>query len=110
RIRSLTVQNITYTNGLFAGTNMATYLYLVSNGTFRLPASNLRPSVSLTNPLNGATFAAGDTLVMQAAVEDVDSYIARVEFRVNGVLFGVRTNAPWQLSLRNAPAGAYPLQ
>jgi hypothetical protein len=43
-------------------------------------------------------------------VTDVDSYIARVEFRVNGALFGVRTNAPFQLSLRNAPAGRYPVQ
>ena len=108
RVSSLTLGPNTFTSGLFTGTNAS--FYVTSNGTLRLPAANLPPTVSLTNPVNGALFAAGDTITIQAAVTDVDSYITRVEFRLNGALFGVRTNTPFQLSLKNAPGGTYPLQ
>lgn len=110
RVSSLQLGDTVHTSGLFTATNRASYLLLVSNGTFRLPATNLLPTVALTHPLQGASFTAGDTITMQAAVSDVDSYIAQVEFRVNGMLFAVCTNAPFQVSLRNAPAGSYPLQ
>jgi len=108
RIRSLGLGTNIFTSGLFTATNAP--FYLASNGTFRLPATNLLPTISLTTPLDGASFMAGDTISMQAALADVDSYIARVEFHVNGAFFSVPTNTPFRATLTNAPGGTYPLQ
>jgi hypothetical protein len=110
RLRALTLGATTFTSGLFTATNMPAYFYFGSNGTVRLPPTNLMPTIALTNPVNGAIFTTDQTIPIQASVTDVDSYIARVEFRLNGALFGVRTNAPFQLSLRNAPPGRHSFQ
>lgn len=75
------------------------------NGTFRLPATNIPPVVTLELPVDGTNHTPGASLLLRAAVADPDSYIARVEFRMNGALLGVRTNAPYQLTLREMPAG-----
>jgi Big-like domain-containing protein len=110
RVKSLKLGNTVYTNGLFAGTNFLYGNYLASNGSFRLPPMNLNPTVSLTNPVSGDMFVAGDTITMRASASDVDSYITQVEFRLNGSTFAMRTNAPFQASFREAPAGIYALQ
>lgn len=108
RISSLRLGATTFTSGLFTATNGLGYL--ASNGTFRLPATNLLPTISLTNPPPGTVLSAGQPLVISAAVSDVDSYIQRVEFLLNGALAGTLTNTPYRLSLANPPAGEYPLQ
>lgn len=91
------------TVGLFTQTNAPNWFR--SNGTLRLPAVNLPPSIAITNPSNGAMLAAADPLVIRALASDLDSYIERVEFYLNGSLAGVRTNPPYTLSLSSAPLG-----
>jgi len=109
RISSLRLGGTTFTSGLFTATNGMGFL--VSNGTFRLPATNLLPTIALISPPAGSVQPAGQPLTMGAAVSDVDSYIQRVDFFLNGALAGagLRTNQLYQLSLTNPPAGTYPL-
>ena len=110
RLKSLRLGNTFYTNGIFSGTNIFYATYLRSNGSFRLPPQNVSPTVELASPPNGIIGVRGATINIRANAADVDGYIARVEFRINGAPFAARTNAPYEVSLRNAPAGVYELQ
>ena len=109
RLSNLRLGLANFTSGLFTATNGMGLL--VSNGTFRLPATNLPPTVTLMDPPGGVALPAGQPLIMRAAVSDVDSYIQRVEFFLNGILAGagLRTNDLYQLLLTNPPAGTYPV-
>ena len=86
RISSLTLGSSTFTTGLFTGTNGLGRL--LSNGTFRLPATNLAPTIVLTTPANGAAFLASNHITLRAAAADTDSYIERVEFLAPGHVGG----------------------
>jgi hypothetical protein len=107
RLSRLRLGTMTFTNGLFTQTNG--FGFLVSNGTFRLPATNLLPTVTLISPLSADLLTTGEPLTITAAATDVDSYIQQVNFFLNGALAGARTNGPYQLSITNPPAGTYPL-
>ena len=66
------------------------------------------PSVTLANPINGATFIAGDNILLGAEATD-DSGVAQVEFYANGLLVGTETNVPYAATLGNARFGNYAL-
>lgn len=107
RLKTLRLGDVTHTSGLFTMTNAPGFL--VSNGTFRLPMTNLPPTAALTQPFGGMMFSATNVIQMQAAVSDTDGYLERVQFLLNGAVVGVRSNAPFNLSISNAPAGAHVL-
>lgn len=70
---------------------------------------NQPPSVSLTAPQAGASFAAGTAIAITADATDADGQIAQVEFFANGVSLGVDTSAPYSLSWSDATIGAHVL-
>jgi hypothetical protein len=107
RVSSLKLGGTTFTSGLFTGTNG--FGYLSGNGTIRLPATNLLPTVSLTAPQNNDQFRSGESITMRASASDADGYIQRVEYFLNGALMGARTNAPYNFTVTNPPSGTYPL-
>src|SRR5260370_41070870 len=72
--------------------------------------SNQPPSVSITNPASGATFAAPWTGVIKASSMDPDADgLARVQFFTNSASAGIVTSAPYNLALSNVAAGNYSL-
>jgi hypothetical protein len=97
-----------YTAGIFSSTN--SFGRITSNGTIRVPAVNLLPGISITNPVSGSSLAAADPLEIRTRPVDLDSYIERVEFYVDGALVGTRTNAPFNLSISNTAMGQHTLQ
>ena len=97
-----------YTAGIFSRTN--SFGRITSNGTIRVPAVNLQPSIAITNPVSGAAYGAADPLQIRALATDQDSYIERVEFYLDGMLSGTRTNPPFNLSISNASMGQHTLQ
>lgn len=80
-----------------------------TESTFRVDGPNMAPVVSLTTPLNGATFAAPASLTLAATATDSDGSIALVEFAQNGVVLGVTNVAPFHYLWTNVAAGAYAL-
>jgi hypothetical protein len=73
------------------------------------PASNTVPTVSLTAPASGATFAAPASVPLTATAADSDGSIARVEFYSGTTLLGTDTTAPYSLTWSSVVAGTYSL-
>jgi regulation of enolase protein 1 (concanavalin A-like superfamily) len=70
---------------------------------------NSAPSVTLTGPANGATFAAPATINLTANASDPENQLSRVEFYSGTTLLGTDTTAPYSFSWGSVPAGTYSL-
>ena len=57
--------------------------------------ANQPPTVSLTSPAAGQSFAAGAIVPLAATAADPDGRVARVEFLVDGALVATDTTAPY---------------
>src|SRR4051812_13183046 len=71
--------------------------------------SNSLPSVTLTQPADGATFAAPATVNLAAAASDVDGTVSRVEFFNGSTKLGEDATAPYSFTWSGVPAGNYTL-
>lgn len=71
--------------------------------------SNQPPSVAITSPANGTTFTAGTTLVVNAAANDADGTVSRVDFFAGSTQIGSDTTAPYSANWANVAAGTYSL-
>ncbi|HMO46574.1 MAG TPA: Ig-like domain-containing protein [Rubrivivax sp.] len=79
-------------------------LRYVANGS-----SNIAPTVTLTAPGAGQSFAQGGVIGVQATAADSDGAVARVEFYANGVKLGEDTTAPYSLAWSGAAVGSHTL-
>lgn len=67
--------------------------YNVDTGT----VSNQNPSITITNPTQGQSFASGSTISITADATDADGTIDMVEFFVNGTSLGSDTSSPYSI-------------
>lgn len=74
---------------------------------FAITLSNAPPTVSLTSPTSGATFAAPASVTLSADATDTDGAVASVTFYVNGASVGRATASPYSCSWANVGAGSY---
>jgi hypothetical protein len=65
------------------------------------------PSVWLTMPANGADFAAGSHITLNAQAIDTNASIVKVEFFTGATKVGQATGSPYSCVWSNAPAGFY---
>jgi hypothetical protein len=72
--------------------------------------SNQPPSVSLTSPLSGATFAAPATITMNATASDPENRLARVEFFNGSTRLATDTAAPFSYTWSGVASGSYQLR
>jgi hypothetical protein len=79
------------------------------NVTVRVPAANQAPTVSLTTPVNGATFTAPATVAIAASAADNDGTVARVDFYAGSTLIATDTTSPFSVTWNNVAAGTYQL-
>jgi plastocyanin len=81
-------------------------------GTVIVQASaNTRPSVTITNPANGAVFAAPANVTIQANATDTDGIVTSVQLFGNPTLLvGTVTTAPYNIIASNLAAGPYALR
>ena len=85
-------------------------LSLLSIGVALGAPPNKTPTVALTAPTSGATFAAPANITLSANASDSDGTITRVEFIEGGVnSLGTRTSAPYTMTWSNVTAGSYSL-
>jgi regulation of enolase protein 1 (concanavalin A-like superfamily) len=71
--------------------------------------ANQPPSVSLTSPLAGASFMAGQSISLAATATDADGSIAKVEFYAGTTLLGTVAAAPFAWTWSNPPTGTHAL-
>jgi len=72
-------------------------------------AVNQLPSVTITNPPSGATFAAPWTGLIQANASDSDGSVTNVQFFSNLTLVGNDPTAPYAVTNNSVPVGSYTL-
>src|SRR5262249_694189 len=72
-------------------------------------ASNVPPSVTITNPINGQLFTVGTGILIEAEAFDRDGTVRQVEFLVNGSSAGIVTNGPYSIVLSNLGLGSFVL-
>jgi hypothetical protein len=69
--------------------------------------TNAPPSVSITNPASGSSFAAPTTIPLTASANDSNGSVTRVDFYVGTTLIGSDTTSPYSVNWANAAPGAY---
>ncbi|MGI8672576.1 MAG: S8 family serine peptidase, partial [Luteitalea sp.] len=74
-----------------------------------LGSGNVPPAVSITTPVNGATFTAPATLQVSVSASDADGVVGRVDLYVDGALRGSASVAPYSFALSNVPRGVFGL-
>ncbi|GAB3823293.1 carbohydrate-binding protein [Hymenobacter jeollabukensis] len=72
-------------------------------------ATNAAPSVSLTSPVSGASFAAPASIGLTASASDSDGSISKVEFYNGSTLLGTATTSPYSYTWTGVGAGNYSL-
>ena len=76
---------------------------------FVVTTANVPPTVSITNPANGAVFAAPATATIQATASDTDGAVTNVQFFANGGAIGSIQSPPYSLVVSNLAADNYTL-
>ena len=74
------------------------------------PPPNSAPSVSITSPTDGSTFAGQSNITISANASDSDGSITRVDFYENGVLISTVTSGPFSIIWNNVASGNYELR
>jgi len=72
-------------------------------------AANVPPSVSITNPVNNAVFAAPANVTIAATATVSSGSVTNVEFFGNGAPLGSDQSAPFSITTGNLAAGPYAL-
>jgi hypothetical protein len=67
------------------------------------------PTVSITNPVNGATFTNPASVTIQASASVSSGTVTNVAFFTNGLLAGSAQNAPFNFTAGNLAVGSYSL-
>jgi hypothetical protein len=72
-------------------------------------APNVPPTVAITSPSDGVTFAAPANIAITADASDSDGSVVQVDFYQGNNVIGTSTSAPYTTTWNNVPAGSYTL-
>jgi glucose/arabinose dehydrogenase len=75
----------------------------------RYVGTNQPPTAAITNPAEGASFAAPANITIDATASDADGSVAKVEFFHDSTKIGEDTTAPYSVVWSGATAGSYAL-
>lgn len=74
-----------------------------------ITVTNLPPQVTLTSPVDGATFVVPANVTLVAAPSDPDDEVAKVEFFSGATKLGEATAGPYSITWSNVAVGNYQL-
>jgi regulation of enolase protein 1 (concanavalin A-like superfamily) len=81
-----------------------------SSISVRKPSSdNQAPTVSITSPASGASYASAANIAIAAAAADTDGTVVRVDFYRGSTLIGSDTSSPFSATWSSASSGTYSL-
>ncbi|MEO6453707.1 MAG: Ig-like domain-containing protein [Ginsengibacter sp.] len=99
-------------NGSYIDTKNKSY----SNSVVLQPFTSLilikskgAPTVSITSPVNNATFTALSDIIINATAADADGTITKVEFYKGTTLLGTDVSSPYTFTWNNVVEGTYTL-
>ncbi|OON66039.1 hypothetical protein B0919_22645 [Hymenobacter sp. CRA2] len=95
---------------LFAPNSLTGYVFYVDNLrslTKNSTAPNTPPTVSLTSPTSGATFAAPASITVSANAADANGTVAQVQFFNGSTSLGIDTSSPYSINWTGVAAGTY---
>ncbi len=99
RLAALQLGASNYTAGRFSSSNALGYI--LGDGEFRLPSTNLPPTISWTGPALSTVYAGSD-VTFQAVPNDSDGRITKVEYAFwDNILIRTTTNGPWMVTMTN---------
>ncbi len=79
-------------------------------GMFRINISvGQAPTVTITNPANGASFSSGANIAIEANASDSDGTITKVDFFAGNNLIGTDVDSPYSFTWISAPGGPHVL-
>ncbi len=102
-------------SGLLVGTYTLTAIasdnagLLATNSIDISVIADAPPTVTITNPVDGASFAAPATFLVSASASDSDGSVTNVEFLVGNTAISNVTVAPYSATVANLAAGNYTL-
>lgn len=71
--------------------------------------ANLPPTSAIAQPQDGATYAIGEPITIEAIASDADGSVSKVEFFNGGMRIGEDGSAPYTMTWSGAPAGTWSL-
>ena len=71
--------------------------------------ANAAPTVTLTSPTQGQSYAAPASILLEADAHDSDGTIKRVDFYENGNLVGTDATSPYQFTWTTSASGSHAL-
>jgi uncharacterized protein YfcZ (UPF0381/DUF406 family) len=71
------------------------------------PPANQAPAVSITSPVNGASFTAPASITINASASDADGTVSKVDFYNGTTLLNTDITAPYSFVWSNVAAGNY---
>lgn len=87
--------------GAFTTSNIRTITIITA------PAVNKKPSVSLTSPLNKASYYSPASVPLSANASDLDGTVKKVEFYNGSTIIATDTSSPYAFAWNNVPNGTY---
>ncbi len=81
--------------------------YYQDLGACSVGGGNPPPTVALTAPASGATFAAGATIIATANAADANGTVAQVQFFRSGISLGIDATPPYSATWANAVVGSH---
>lgn len=70
---------------------------------------NINPSVSITSPQNGSSFAPDESITISANASDFDGSVSQVEFYIDGDSIATDNSSPYSVSWSTSSEGNYVL-
>lgn len=83
--------------------------FFTDSRTIVLTAQSQPPTVSITTPATGSTFRTPGTIVLNAAANDPDGTVTRVDYYDGGSLIGGATTPPYAVNWVNPSVGTHTL-
>lgn len=96
-------------DNIYLSINFSSFANDGSYTCVRSTAAAVAPAVTITNPANGAVFAAPATVTVSASASVSGGTVTNVTFFNGGHAAGSSATPPFRLTLTNLPAGAYAL-
>lgn len=107
RLKGDLAEILIYKSALSAADRRKVELYLATKYAVPLTTTlNTAPTLALTAPASGATFAVPADVTLTATAADADGSIVKVEFLVNGSVAATDTTAPYQTTVNFPLAGS----
>jgi hypothetical protein len=77
--------------------------------SYEYTGENINPSVSITSPENGSSYAPDESITISANASDFDGSVSQVEFYIDGESIAIDNSSPYSVSWSTSSEGNYVL-